>query len=287
MPDRIKKQEYDDGGPAVEGETEEEKAAREEKGRRIRVNPLLISLDDIPLDWILKGREGAVWHYSAVFRPEDPEKPETARWQIMLGSDKPLTIIPEEYWDYMLSQSAEDAAEKRLADPEHEVRILWPKDIDDLKRGISKLGHPTITVDWERGTGKTVEGEAAASGEFLFFPNAQKGKVTDKSGRYMSAKVRENLGLPVDPEDALKWGQEVAAAFSKKLGGIPVEFEQVRTAPKQVNEPVAAHATLLPTGGAQTTEAPGQPASASAPAAAGASHKRPAAHTGEQAKRRR
>ncbi|WP_326798168.1 hypothetical protein OG946_24555 [Streptomyces sp. NBC_01808] len=77
MPDRIKKHERGDD-------------------QRIRVNPLLISLDDIPLDWILKGREGAVWQYSAVFRPDGPEKPETARWQIMLGSEEPLTIIPEE-----------------------------------------------------------------------------------------------------------------------------------------------------------------------------------------------
>lgn len=264
VPGRIKKHERDDAG-------------------RIRVNPLLISLDDIPLDWILKGREGAVWQYSAVLRPDDPEKPETARWQIMLGSEEPLTIISEEYWDYMLEQSKKDAKRKRSEDPEKEVRMLTREDIDDLKKGISELGHPTITVDWEKGTGRTVEGEAAASGEFRFSPNAQKGKVNDQSGRYMSAKVRG----AVVPEEGLKWLLEIAGAFSEKLEGRLVESEQLKTAPRQGNEPAAAHASLLPTGGAQTTGAPGQSAPAPAPDPAAPSHNRPAAHTTEQSKRRR
>ncbi|WP_446046310.1 hypothetical protein [Streptomyces olivaceus] len=278
VPERIKAHELDDGGPGkLKGADEDEEARN--RGRRLRVNPLLRPLDDIPPDWILKGREGAVWLYSAVFRPDDPDKPETARWQIMLGSEELLTVIPEETYDYLMSYSATYAARERVKYPNKEARVLTRKDIDDLKEGMNKLGHPTITVEYEK-TGQTVEGRGAQSGEFRYFPQQREGEANDKSGRYMSPKVRGALGLPTDPADVRKWGLEVAAALEDKLG-VPVRFNQVKTAPKQPHEAIAAHTTtLLPKGGARRAEAPpGQ--------SAAASRNRRAAGADEQPRRRR
>ncbi|MCW7945164.1 hypothetical protein AAW14_24925 [Streptomyces hygroscopicus] len=210
---------------------------------------MLISLDEIPPAWILKGREDAVWHYSVV--KDD---------KIMLGSEKLLTVIPEEQFDELLTGMQEAVREQQRRHPETSTKDLTEQ---DLKNGIDGLGHPTIAVEFSD-DGGTLVAPAALSGEFRYDPRRQLGTINDQSGRYMSKAVRPG----VDPGQVEKWLENACKVFEKKLG-IPVTYEQTKTLPDQPTNSTVAHTAALQTTGNASPAAntPSQPTTFSAPGA--------------------
>ena len=205
----------------------------------IRVNPFLVPLEEIPREVILIGKPDAVWHFSAVLRAE-PDNPDVLRWRVMLGSEELLTVMGRMDFLKLLGSLRKGAVEQQKADPGAEVKYPTQK---DLEKKISGLGHTTIAVDFKI-HGTTKAGKAALSGEFRYDPVRRVGWVNDKSGRYMSDKVRTNKA-DRDPEKIAEWGETVAKAFSDRLG-IPVTFRQLKTSSNPVAAPVAA---LRPTAG--------------------------------------
>ncbi|GAA2631434.1 hypothetical protein [Streptomyces axinellae] len=199
----------------------------------IRVNPFLVPLEEIPREVILDGKPGAVWHFSAVLRGE-PDNPDVLRWRVMLGSEELLTVMSRMDFLKVLGGLRKGALEEQKANPEEE--IAYPTQ-EGLAKNISGLGHTTIAVDFKI-HGATKAGKAALSGEFRYDPACNAGWINDKSGRYMSKRVRTKK-TDRDPEKIAEWGQAVAKEFSDHLG-IPVPFNQLKTSSNPVATPAAA-----------------------------------------------
>lgn len=114
------------------------------------------------------------------------------------------------------------------------------------------LGHFGIAakfaLDGRTGLGPSrVSGEFRRSEKFLYLT------VNDKSGRYMSKKVR---GEDLDPADAARWLDNVAKLFSEHLG-VEVRAEQFKTAaPAAPVAPSAPVENTAPGAGGQGMERP-------------------------------
>lgn len=201
--------------------------------RQIRVNPFLVSLDEIPREVILDGKPGAVWHFTAALR-EEAARPGVLNWGVMLGSEEALTVMDRMDFLKVLGGMRKAANQQQKEDPDK--TIDYPTQ-EDLTKGINGLGHPTIAVDFKI-HGATKEGNAALSGEFRYDPKLNSGKVNDRSGRYMSKKHRPETEKA--PEKIAEWGEVIAKKFSEHLG-IPVVFEQLKT----LSNPVGSHASKL------------------------------------------
>lgn len=202
--------------------------------RRIRVNPFLVSLDEIPREVILDGKPGAVWHFTASLR-EDAANPGVLKWDVMLGSEELLTVMGRMDFLKVLGGMRKAANQQQRQDPDR--RVEYPTQ-EDLKKGIDGLGHPTIAVDFKI-NGTTKEGKAAMSGEFRYDRSLNSGTANDKSGRFMSEKARPRKE-DRDPEKIAEWGNVIAERFADHLR-IPVTFEQLKTAAN----PVGGHASVL------------------------------------------
>ncbi|MEW1796912.1 MULTISPECIES: hypothetical protein [Streptomyces] len=203
--------------------------------RQVRVNPFLVSLDEIPREAILDGKPGAVWHFSATLR-EDADRPGVLDWQVMMGSEEALSVMGRMDFLKVLGGMRKAANQQQKEDPEQ--RIEYPTQ-EDLKKGIDGLGHPTIAVDFKI-HGATKAGNAAMSGEFRYDPESRSARANDRSGRYMSKNHRPETDKA--PEKIAEWGEAIAKKFSDHLG-IPVVFEQLKTLPNPLERNAA---TLQP-----------------------------------------
>jgi hypothetical protein len=150
---------------------------------QVRLNPLWYRLQDFKP--ALLERTDAVWHYTV---DEDG--------QILLGSDQLLTIAEEGELQSLL---------KAMQDKDPGLTM------DRLKGFIDNQGHPTVAAGFDP-AGLTRLRPARISGELSFKDG--RWQVTDKSGRYMSNKVRPGLKA----EDAQRWLTRVAHDMSATFG---------------------------------------------------------------------
>ncbi|WP_326550848.1 hypothetical protein [Micromonospora sp. NBC_01813] len=178
--------EIDPPGPAG-GESISGDALR---SQQMRVNPAWMPLKDFTPE-IYAGRPDAHWHY-IVTESDD----------IMIGSEEILTVV----------------STKQLDDLHAAMRTKNPDlTLDQLKNSINQQGHPTIGVRFDS-DGRAYVGKGRISGEIHRDPKTGQWIVDDKSGRYMSEKIRPGL----DPVDVKRWLDNVATRLSKQMG-VPVE----------------------------------------------------------------
>ncbi|MFF4243526.1 hypothetical protein ACFYY2_03520 [Streptomyces sp. NPDC001822] len=186
---------------------------------QVRLNPLWYRLEEFRP--ALLERTDGVWHYAV-----DEEG------EISIGSDQVLTVMTEDELDELWSSM------RRVA-PD-----LTP---DQLRAAIDNQGHPTVAAGF-RADGGTVVRPARISGELSYDPVAQSWQLTDKSGRYMSNKIRPSLS----PEDGLRWLANTARRISEHVGlpVTPVLFKNA-SVPKATVPPAPARAAEA---GAAATE---------------------------------
>jgi len=155
--------------------------------REVRINPLWTPLDDIDPDLLVAGSRDAVWIYTV-----------TREGRVLLGSEKPSDVLPDDQFDALLDG----------------VRTRHPETTaDELRRTVDGLGHTGIAARF-RTDGRLDPGASRVSGEFLWSEELGSWTVNDKSGRYMSKVVRPDL----PPEEAARWLENVAALFTRRLG---------------------------------------------------------------------
>src|SRR5262249_14399551 len=151
----------------------------------VRLNPLWYRLEDFRP--ALLERTGARWHYTV---------DELA--DISLGSEEFSTVIEDAELE-QLSQGMwhRDArnpqSPNRPAQPEHQPSpITFEAFQAELKDALDHQGHPTIAAGFDA-LRRAWARPARISGEVYF--NADKGRweVNDKSGRYMSGKLRPDV----------------------------------------------------------------------------------------------
>ena len=177
------------GGPAIDhrfGPLAGPKKVKDREfddGGQVRLNPLWYRLEDFKPT--LLERTGAVWHFTV---DEDGH--------ILLGSDALLTIAEEDELQELLTPMREK-------DP--------ALTMDQLKGYLDNQGHPTVAAGFHD-TGATRLRPARISGELSY--QAGRWEVSDKSGRYMSNKVRPGL----DANAAQSWLSNVAQEMSQQFG---------------------------------------------------------------------
>jgi hypothetical protein len=177
---------------------------------QVRLNPLWYRLEDFK-PALLK-RTGAVWHFTV-----------DQHGQILLGSDALLTIAEE------------DKLQGLLEAMQHKNSGLT---MDQLKAHLDNQGHPTVAAGFD-GTGATLLRPARISGE-LSYQNDQ-WQVSDKSGRYMSNKVRPGLNV----DEAQSWLSHVAHHMSQRFGVLvtrnpAVHFEWTQRTWSNVRPPLVS-----------------------------------------------
>ncbi|MFI7435825.1 hypothetical protein [Micromonospora haikouensis] len=209
--------ELDPPGPA-DGETISGDALRT---RQIRVNPAWMPLSDFTPE-IHAGRPDAHWHY-VVTESDD----------IMIGSEEILTVV----------------SARQLDDLHAAMRTRNPDlTLDQLKESINQQGHPTIGVRFDA-DGRAYTGRGRISGELHLDPATGQWIVDDKSGRYMSEKIRPGL----DPADVKRWLDGVAARLSEQLG-VPVEARPYKHTTAPPPAPVTQTAPAQQQAPADTTQ---------------------------------
>ncbi|MEO3820563.1 hypothetical protein [Plantactinospora sp. B24E8] len=204
--------EIDPPGPA-DGKTISGDALRTQQ---MRVNPAWMPLSDFTPE-IYAGRPDAHWHYVV-----------TESDGIMIGSEEILTVV----------------SAKQLDDLHVAMHTKNPDlTLDQLRNSINQQGHPTIGVRFDT-DGRAYVGKGRISGELHRDPETDRWVVDDKSGRYMSEKIRPGL----DPVDVKRWLDGVATRLSEQMG-VPVEARPykhttapppaptTRTAPTQQQPP--------------------------------------------------
>ncbi len=171
---------------------------------QLRLNPLWYRLEDFKP--ALLERTGAVWHFTV-----------DQHGEILLGSDALLTIAEEGELQNLL---------EAMQDKDPALTM------DELKAYLDNQGHPTVAAGFDD-TGATRSRPARISGELSY----QGGQwlVTDKSGRYMSNKVRPGL----DVDAAQGWLSNVADQMSQRFE-VPVAAQLFKnsTAPQPAPHPV-------------------------------------------------
>ncbi|WP_329042842.1 hypothetical protein OHT61_31340 [Streptomyces sp. NBC_00178] len=180
---------------------------------QVRLNPLWYRLEEFKP--ALLDRTDGVWHYAV-----DEEG------EISIGSDQVLSIMAEDELDELWSAM-------RRADPDLTR--------EQLRAAIDNQGHPTVAAGF-RTDGSTVVRPARISGELSYDPVARSWQLTDKSGRYMSNKIRPSLS----PEDGLRWLANTARRIAEQVGVpvTPVLFKNASGAPATVPPaPVLAEET--------------------------------------------
>ncbi|MFC0097870.1 hypothetical protein ACFFKH_10045 [Micromonospora marina] len=196
--------------------------------QQVRLNPALMPLADFT-EFIWAGRPDAHWHYVVA---EDG--------QIWIGSEELLTAVSDRQLDDLHRAMREK-------DPELTLRQLR-----DL---INEQGHPTIGARFTT-DGRTLAGPARISGELHRDPTTGAWTVNDKSGRYMSGKVRKDI----NPTDVQRWLENVAGRISAQTD------EPVTPTPYKHAEPPPPQAQTEP---ARTDPAPAPPPPTAGPVPAG------------------
>ena len=187
-----------------------------------RVNPALYRFSEMPPE-VLLSRTEAVWHYT-------------------VGADGEIRIGSEEL-GRMLS---DDELLDSFADYHHGERPeIDDPAVQEFRNRIDGQGHPTIAVEFtDLGRVANAAPPSRVSGEIGWNGEAQRWEVNDKSGRYMSEKVR--VPMP-DTQDLLRWIGNVADRLSRRLGVsvTPVLLKHADRA----NQPVAQGDPIRPEAG--------------------------------------
>ncbi|MFI8006968.1 hypothetical protein [Streptomyces sp. NPDC086010] len=167
---------------------------------QVRLNPLWYRLEEFKP--ALLDRTDGVWHYAV-----DEEG------EISIGSDQVLSIMAEDELDELWSAMR---------------RVDQELTREQLRAAIDNQGHPTVAAGF-RTDGSTVVRPARISGELSYDPEARSWQLTDKSGRYMSNKIRPSLS----PEDGLRWLANTARRIGEQVGVpvTPVLFKNASGAP--------------------------------------------------------
>ncbi|MFP1155241.1 hypothetical protein ACK280_24655 [Mycobacterium sherrisii] len=179
-----------------------------------RVNPVFYRLSDLP-PLALLSHTDARWHYTV-----------DAEGEIRIGSEELGTLLSdEELTEHYVAYHGElpESAEQ----------------LEGFRGLINGQGHPTIAVEFDD-TGAVVNANPVSrvSGEIGWNAEAGQWEVNDKSGRYMSEKVR--IPLP-DPQDMQRWVDNVAGRLSAHLGE-PVQGRLLKHGDGQANPAPPAHA---------------------------------------------
>ncbi|WP_435195188.1 hypothetical protein [Streptomyces sp. NRRL F-5630] len=157
----------------------------------VRLNPLWVPLDEFSAEVLTRSQDG-VWLYTV-----------TGDGRVVLGSEQPSALIEQEQFDRLL-------AGMREKDPGLTAEAL--------RDSLDGLGHTGVAAEFSETSGRTAAGKARVSGEFRWDKELDAWTVNDKSGRYMSDKVRPD----VDPERATAWLENVAKLFAERLGATVV-----------------------------------------------------------------
>ncbi|MEV6846519.1 hypothetical protein [Actinoplanes sp. NPDC051411] len=178
--------------------------------QEVRINPALMPLSGFH-DFVWAGRPDAHWHYVV-----DPGG------QIWIGSEELLTAVSDRQIGELFT-------------------AMYAKDptltVEQLKASINEQGHPTIGARFTD-DGTAWAGPARISGELSRDPGTGVWTVNDKSGRYMSDKVRPG----VQPADVKRWLTNVAEKMSEQLGEEvrPLPYKHGAQPPPVPEEPQAA-----------------------------------------------
>jgi hypothetical protein len=182
-------------------------------------------IKDRELDDIGDVRYNALWAPLREIRPSLLTADRNVTWtysvaedgRVILGSEKPSVIVGEEQLADLVSGMREKDTELAAMTPEQAKQALLEK--------LDGVGHVSLVVG-SAPDGRAIPGRGRVSGEFRWSEELGSWTVNDKSGRYMSSKVRRDL----TSSDAARWLANVAMQFSDHLG-IDVRPRQLRTAP--------------------------------------------------------
>ena len=170
-------------GPVVEPKRVKEAEKATDGG--VRLNPVWYRLDDFPPT--LLERRDAHWHYAVDVDGE-----------IRIGSEEISTVLDEPEWQQLLTGMR---------------RVEGDLTMEQLRAALDGQGHPTIAAGFDE-VGGTVVQAARVSGELSWNEAAGRWEVNDKSGRYMSDKVRPGLRAA----DLTRWVGNVARRMSAQFG---------------------------------------------------------------------
>jgi hypothetical protein len=171
---------------------------------RVRLTPLWYRLPDFPR--VFLERQDAHWHYAV-----------DANGEIRIGSEEIRTVVEDGEWHQLLDGMR---------------RVDENLTLDRLKKSLDGQGHPTIAAGFAD-QGITETWPARVSGEFNWNAASGRWEVNDKSGRYMSDKVRPDL----EPDGITRWVGNVARRLSTRLG---VEVTPVLLKHSEAPAPTAA-----------------------------------------------
>ncbi|WP_204033909.1 hypothetical protein [Micromonospora qiuiae] len=170
-------------GPVVEPKRVKEAEKAADGG--VRLNPVWYRLDDFPPT--LLERKDAHWHYAV-----------DADGEIRIGSEEISTVLDEPEWQQLLTGMR---------------RVEGDLTMEQLRAALDGQGHPTIAAGFDE-VGGTVVQAARVSGELSWNEAAGRWEANDKSGRYMSDKVRPDL----EAADVTRWVGNVARRMSAQFG---------------------------------------------------------------------
>ncbi|MGW4462619.1 WXG100-like domain-containing protein [Micromonospora sp. NPDC004704] len=175
----------------------------------VRLNPMWYRLEDFKP--ALLERLGARWHYVV-----------DVDGGIRVGSEEILTVVEDGEWERLVEGMRSVGSELT---------------VDEVKGLLDGQGHPTIAAGFVGGGGAEVA-RARISGEFGWNAVLSRWEVNDKSGRYMSDKVRPDL----DPVEIARWLDNVARRLSERFGVEvhPVLLKHAEPAAPPAPEPVPA-----------------------------------------------
>jgi hypothetical protein len=176
-------------GPLVGPHRVKEESELAEDGD-VRLNPVWYRLENFPPGLLLDRGKSAVWCFSV-----------GARGEILMGCEDITTVVEVVEWARLLTAMQEK-------DP--------TLTMDELQLRLNSSGHPTIAASFQS-LGRTQVKPARVSGELLWNAELERFEINDKSGRYMSKKVRAGL----QRADAVRWMTTVADRMTRHFG-VPI-----------------------------------------------------------------
>ncbi|MDH3039213.1 hypothetical protein [Streptomyces sp. TRM75561] len=206
-------------GPLAGPKKVKERERDQLDSRQVRLNPLWYRLEDFKP--ALLERTSGVWHYVV---DEDGE--------ISIGSDRALDIMTEDELHGLFSRMRE--ADESLT-------------LEQLAAALDNQGHPTVAAGF-RADGTTVVRPGRISGELAYNPVAGRWELTDKSGRYMSNKIRPSL----PPDQAMQWLANTARRVGERVG-MPITAILYKNAQPAAVAPEIDRATHPTTVGTEPT----------------------------------
>ncbi|WP_030191555.1 hypothetical protein [Streptomyces violaceorubidus] len=188
----------------------------------IRLNPLWYRLEDFRP--ALLQRTSGQWVFTV-----DEEG------SIAVGSEQPADLADQAELERLLEGMRGSEANADLT-------------MEELKEALGGQGHPTVAAGFTE-SGTTRERPARVSGELAYNQDRERWEISDKSGRYMSFKIRPGLL----PEHAHGWLAQVARRMEEELGVeiTPVLYKTQPAVAPQADAPQAA-----PEAGADPGDAP-------------------------------